>query len=204
MPALFSLCPFITTAISVYIKQPTWSCWDHHSNVTFSGTTTHNRGKPFYITKSNVTFTGLLHIDRNDADWTCTFQAENGSEVNFAGYTSFSDNYGKGGALCMISGSSVTFWGGRTEFTKNRCDYCSTIYAMMSYLNFYGDITLSENVAYRGGGLSLYSGALTIISRSSYINFTGTREVQYMLKTRITTLLNMGGHNVFSCLLMRT
>ena len=41
-----------------------------HSSVIFRGVTTltHNRGKPFYTTNSNVSFTGSLYIERNNAD----------------------------------------------------------------------------------------------------------------------------------------
>ena len=149
----------------------------HRSTVTFSGTTalTNNRDKPFYITKSNVTFTGSLYFERNNADSACAFGID-GSKVTFAEYTSFYDNYGRQGGLCISSGSSVTFLEGRTEFFKNKGkNFAGAIYAHNSYLNFYGNVTILENVAYRGGGLSLYSGAIMIINPNAYINFTGNR-----------------------------
>jgi len=91
----------------------------HHSNVTFSGTTTlmHNRGIPFYITKTNVTFTGSLYFEKNNADWACTFAAVD-SKVIFAEYKSLSNNYGGEGSLCISLGSNVTFRG-VTKFIKN-------------------------------------------------------------------------------------
>ena len=94
----------------------------HHSNVTFSGTTTftHNRGTPFYITKSNVTFTGSLYFERNNADWGCMFAAVDRSKVIFAEYTSFSNNYGGEGSLCISLGSNVTFRKGVTEYQEPR------------------------------------------------------------------------------------
>ena len=146
----------------------------HHSSVTFSGMTTltHNGGKVFYITKSNVSFTGSLYFERNRADLTCAFEAGGGSKVNFSEYTSFSYNYGRGGIFCTTSGSSATFIEGRTKFIKNRG---SSVYARGSYLNFHGNVSISENLAYRGGGLSLYSGVIMIINRNAYINFTGNR-----------------------------
>ena len=149
----------------------------HSTVVTFSGTTTltHNRGKPFYITNSNVSFTGSLYFERNNADSACILAAVDGSQVIFAEYTSFSNNYGSG--LCISSGSNVTFREGRTEFIKNQGEYGGAMYARNSYLIFQGNVTISENVAYRGGGLSLYSGAIVIIYPNAYINFTGNRAI---------------------------
>ena len=40
---------------------------------------------------------------------------------------------------------------------------------------FLGNVTIFENLAYCGGGLSLSSGAITIINPNAYINFTGNR-----------------------------
>ena len=146
----------------------------HRSSVTFSGTTTliHNRGKPFYITNSNVSFTGSLYFERNYGDQICTFAAVDGSQVIFHGYTSFSNNYR--GSLCSL-GSNVTFREGRTEFIKNQGEIGGAMYARNSYLIFQGNVTISENVAYRGGGLSLYSWTIMIINPNTYINFTGNR-----------------------------
>ena len=136
---------------------------------------THNKGKPFYVTNSNVSFTGSLYFDRNNADSTCTFAAVDGSKVIFAEHTSFSNNYvwQSRGSLCIYSGSNVTFSTGGTEFIKNQGEGGSAIYAHSSYLNFHGNVIISENVAYRGGGLSLYGGAIMIINPNTYINFTG-------------------------------
>ena len=141
-----------------------------HSNVTFSGITTltHNRGKPVYITKSNVTFTGSLYFERNHARLACTFEAD-GSKLIFAENTSFYDNYGGQGTLCITSGSSATFIGGRTEFIKNSV---GAISASSSYLNFHGNMTFLENLANYGGGLNLFFDAVMIIHAKTYINFT--------------------------------
>ena len=79
------------------------------------------------------------------------------------------------GILCISSGSNATFREGRTEFIKNQGEIGGAIYASNSYSIFHGNITISENVAYRGGGLSLYSGAIMIINPNTYINFTGNR-----------------------------
>ena len=149
----------------------------HHSNVTFSGITTltHNKGKPFYITNSNVTFKGSFYFERNNADSTFTFEEADGSKLTFPKYTSFYQNYGRQGIFCISPGSNVTFRGSRTEFIKNRSYKTGAIYARHSYLNFHGNITISESVAYRGGGLSLCSGAIMIVYHNAYINFTGNR-----------------------------
>ena len=128
-----------------------------HSKVAFSGRTilTHNRGKSFHITKSNVTFTGSLYFERNKADLTCTCEVVAGSKVIFAEHTSFFDNYAGFGSgnLCIRSGSNVKFREGRTEFIKNQGEFSGAIYAHSSYLNLNGNVTISQNVGYCGGGI---------------------------------------------------
>ena len=96
----------------------------------------------------------------------------------FAEDTSFCDNHAgmASGSLCISSGSNATFIEGRTDFIKNRGEYSAgTICVRNSYLNFHGNVTILENMAYRGGGLSLYSGSIMIINPNAYINFTGNR-----------------------------
>ena len=167
---------------SVFISGNNGGVEIHHSNVTFSGRTilTHNRGKSVHITKSNVTFTGSLYFARNKADSTCTFEVVAGSKVIFAEYTSFYDNHAGFGSgnLCIRSGSNVTFREGRTKFIKNHGKRSGAIYVHRSYLNFNGNVTISENVGYCGGGLRFYSGAVMIINPNTYINFTGNRAIQ--------------------------
>jgi len=156
---------------SFYFERNNGSLELRHSNVIFCGTTTlaHNRGKVFHVTNSNVSFTGSLYFERNNADSTCTFAAVEGSKVIFAEHTSFSNNYlwQSSGSVCIYSGSNVTFSTGRTEFIKNQGEVGDAIHAHSSYLNFHGNVIISENVAYRGGGLSLYGGAIMIIHAST-------------------------------------
>ena len=173
---------FITIPVllqSVFITDNLNGAVDiRHSTVTFSGITTltHNRGKAFYIAKSNVTFTGSLYFKRNHADLECPFAAVDGSKVIFAEYTFFYSNYGRHGSLCITTGSSATFKGGRTEFIKNRGEYfAGAIRVDSSYIDLHGNMTILENLAYRGGGLSLNSDAFMIINPETYFNFTGNR-----------------------------
>ena len=175
---------FITNVMSPVLLQSVFISGNvnigveiRHSTVTFSGKTTltENRDKAFYITESNVTFTGSLYIERNSALKACIF-ALDGSNVTFAEHTSFYENFvwkTSGRSLCVRSRSNVTFSPGRTEFINNQ--FGGAIYVHSSYLNFHGIVNISGNQAYSGGGLSLYSGAIMIINPNTYINFTGNR-----------------------------